>query len=142
MALIGYFLNNKLLTKWFKNYFLQGDEPTLSIPRLLRWTWYLVSIAIFSSYQEKIRYNRCLFVIASDQSYIDKIHLQALPWCGGSLFCFSLHFHSGRRCPQPEKGLNQSLLKGERNLVIKIFWIHVLNRRRDSIWVFEGWTQF
>ena len=142
MALIGYFLNNKLLTKWFKNYFLQGDEPTLSIPRLLWWAWYLVSITIFSSYQEKIRYNGCLFVIASDQSYIDKIHLQALPGCGGGLFCFPLHFHSGRRCPQPEKGLNQSLLKGERNLVIKIFWIHVRNRRRDSIWVFEGWTQF
>ena len=57
----------------------------------------------------------CLFVIVSDQSFLDKIHLQALPWCGGSLFCFPLHFHSGRRCTQPEKGLNQSLLKDENN---------------------------
>lgn len=63
---------------------LKGDEPTLSIPGLFRWAWYL-----------------------------------ALPWCGGSLFRFPLHFHSGRRCPQPKKGLNQSLLKEERNLLTK-----------------------
>ena len=70
-----------------------------------------------------MRYNGCLFVclfvIASDPSYIDKIHLQALPGRGGSLFCFPLHFHSGRGCTQPEKGLNQSLLKDERNLLTK-----------------------
>ena len=133
MALIGYFLNNKLLTKWFRIFFCREMNQPCQFLDFFDGhdIWYQSQFSV--PIKKKYGIIGCLFVIASDPSYIDKIHLQALPWCGGSLFCFPLHFHSGRRCPQPEKGLNQSLLKGERNLVIKIFWIHVRNRRRDSI---------
>ena len=162
MALIGYFLNNKLLTKWFKNYFLQGDEPTLSIPRLLWWAWYLVSITIFSSYQEKIRYN-WMFVCHCLWS---KLYWQNSS-AGTSLvrresfllsFAFSLwtkmsatregtqseSFEGWKKscdkdfldtCPQPEEGLHMSLWR--MNTILKH---HKINKdqiqRRDSIRVF------